>query len=648
LISSLLNKLQQPAGIKQINLVLIFVLIAASVLRLYNLAGRSLSNDELSALNRLRFDTFGEMIEQGVKLGDFHPAGVQVFLWFWTAIFGNGVWIVRLPFAVSGIISVWLVYLIGKRWFGTTTALFAAAAMAFLQYPLLYSQLARPYAPGLLFGLATVWFWSALVFNKEFSLKAATGFVIFATLAAYTHHYSFLFVILVGLTGLPLIQKQNLISYLFAGGLVGLLYLPHLGIFLHQFGIGGVGGDEGWLGKPEPDWVFGYISYAFNQSFFIGAFVAGVVISSLFTSKNGFGKLRLVTLFWPLLMPAVGYFYSLWRNPILQYSILIFSFPFLLLFLFSFLKPKPSKLVLLLIVAFLAVGVGSTVIGNRFYRKQHFGEFEDIAEKFADWNRRFGKENITNTVVANAPFYIHYYLDRMEPDIRFAQYDNRTGKDLFSLSQMVDSATTDWFAHANTKPAPPEIPMIIQDKYPCLSFHKDYHGLSEIWLFGKTISDACINPSKPVKSFSLNFDDGNLWGANPKFLDSAIFVSSPFSYLINEKTLYGPGLQLIIGKDIQKNIHKVEMEMSAFSHDKLIEMAAVFSIENIEGETLFWRSMRLENFIVPGKWGKAFFSRQLPNNIQPGEVVKIYVWNLKHKEVWVDDFKVRFYMAGGG
>jgi hypothetical protein len=638
----LFQNLQNPATKKQENILLIIILMVAAAMRFYNLAGWSLSNDELSALNRLRFDTLGEMLLQGVKLGDFHPAGVQVFLWFWTAIFGNSVWVVRLPFAVSGVISVWLVFLIGKKWFGATTGLFAAAAMAFLQYPILYSQLARPYAPGLLFSLATVWFWSTLVSNKKLSLKAAAGFVVFSTLAAYTHHYSFLFVIIIGLTGLLFIKKQNLKGYFLSGALVGFLYLPHLGIFLHQFGIGGVGGDTGWLDKPEPGWIFAYLGYAFNESFIIGAFMAGVFIIPLFTSKNGWGKLHWVALFWPLLMLAIGYFYSIWRNPILQYSILIFSFPFLVFFLFSFLQPKPSQLMLLTIAGFLFIGAGTTVLENRFYRKQHFGEFADIAAKIADWNRRFGHENITNTIVVNGPYYIHYYLDEMEPDIRFAQYDNRTGEDLFTLTQMVDSASTEWFAHANTKPAPPEIPMIIQEKFPCLAFHKDYGGLSEIWLFGKTMSDSCILPQQPAKSFSLSFDDENLWGGNPDFLDSTTFYSLPFSYLINEKMIYGPGIKLTVGEDIPANSTKVEMEIAAFTNEPLTEFPVIFNIENNEGKSYFWRSMRLDNFIAPGKWGKAYFSSQLPEKLQPG-TINIFIWNPKQETIRVDDFEVRFY-----
>ncbi|MBI9039542.1 MAG: glycosyltransferase family 39 protein [Bacteroidales bacterium] len=75
--------------------------------------------------------------------------------------------VVRLPFILSGIVSMYLVYLIGKKWFNKNTGLLSALSMAFLQFPLIYSQLARLYSPGLLFSLATVWFWTLLIKDKK-------------------------------------------------------------------------------------------------------------------------------------------------------------------------------------------------------------------------------------------------------------------------------------------------------------------------------------------------------------------------------------------------------------------------------------------------------------------------------------------------
>ena len=124
-------------------ILLAIIMLGAASLRFYHLDSFSLSNDELSALSRLRFSGFHDLIEKGVVV-DFHPAGTQVFLYYWTRLFGISEWMVRLPFALMGVISVWLLFLIGRKWFGSATGLMAAASMATLSFPLLYSQIARP------------------------------------------------------------------------------------------------------------------------------------------------------------------------------------------------------------------------------------------------------------------------------------------------------------------------------------------------------------------------------------------------------------------------------------------------------------------------------------------------------------------------
>jgi len=379
------------------------IMLMAAFMRFYHFASWSLSNDELSALNRLHFDSFSEMIKHGVMLGDFHPAGVQAMLWFWVNMFGDSVWAVRFPFVLFGTLSVGLVYLIGKRWFGPATALFAAAALAFLQYPILYSQLARPYAPGLFFSLATVWFWTKIVFDQKKPFHNYAGFTIFAALAAYTHHYSFLFVILVGFSGLFFTKKTELKKYLLASLVVGMLYLPHLQIFVHQFGIGGVGGNEGWLSKPEHDWILNYLWYAFNESWMLIVVLASFFLYSIFGFRTKLSKFHLLAISWFLILFLIGYFYSLWRNPILQFSILIFSFPFLILFIFSFFNQRFTKRTVVVLFIFLTFGFIQTTLINKFYQQQHFGEFKGVAQKIEQWNRELGNVNISNVIVVNGP-----------------------------------------------------------------------------------------------------------------------------------------------------------------------------------------------------------------------------------------------------
>ena len=60
-------------------IILIAILLIGAVLRFNRFANWSLSNDELSAITRLNFPDLNTLLKEGVR-PDYHPAGVQVFL----------------------------------------------------------------------------------------------------------------------------------------------------------------------------------------------------------------------------------------------------------------------------------------------------------------------------------------------------------------------------------------------------------------------------------------------------------------------------------------------------------------------------------------------------------------------------------------
>jgi hypothetical protein len=632
--------------ISHTNVLLLLIMIVAAFLRFYHYGAWSLSNDELSALSRLQFDNFSELINQGVKFTDFHPAGVQVFLWSWVKLFGNGVWVVRLPFVVFGVLSVYFIFLIGKRWFNETVGLLAAATFAVLQYPVLYSQLARPYSPGLLFGLITVWFWTKIVFDKHKRFKDYAGFSVFAALSAYTHHYSFLFVLIVGISGLFFLKGKSLWRYILAGLSVGVLYLPHLDVFMYQFGIGGVGGEDGWLGKPGPHWIIGYIKYSVNGSWVSFSILIALGLTGYFISpEKKFTRFHWLSISWVVASFLIGYFYSVFRNPILQFSILLFSFPFAILFLFSFYTDKASKIVRVLVPALMLFGTQQIFQINHFYEQQHFGEFKDVAQKIANWNIEFGGEDVTNTIVVNNPFYIHYYLDEMKPGIEFAQHDNRGGKDFLALKKIVDESSTPYFIHAWTKPCPSEIDDIILRKYPCKLRHHDYSGLSAVTLYSVKTNDSCISPPGPLAIYTNNFEDGLIWGGSHANLDTTFYHQGVASYSFDENTEYGPAFQKRAGEINGGQFNRIKISVFVYSDDLLTDIPLVISIENEEGENYIWAASKIENFVEPRRWDQAFFDFDVPEIISPKDKIKIYIWNAEGGSFNIDDFVVGFYFS---
>ena len=135
---------------KREKILLAIILLIGAILRIHNYWDFSLSNDELSALARLHYTSFSELLHEGIKI-DGHPAAAQVVLWYFTKWFGNGVAVVRLPFVLAGILSVYFMFRLAQEWLSTSAGLLTAAVFASLEFTLIYSRIARPYALGMLF-----------------------------------------------------------------------------------------------------------------------------------------------------------------------------------------------------------------------------------------------------------------------------------------------------------------------------------------------------------------------------------------------------------------------------------------------------------------------------------------------------------------
>ena len=360
------------------------LLILAAVLRFFRLTDLPYSHDELSALSRLDFSSFSDLLNFGVR-PDGHPALVHVFLFYWTKIFGTSEEMVKLPFIVSGLAVVACVYLVGLRWLDEQTAFFSASTVALSQYFIIYSQYARPYITGCLLALLLVHFLLRILFSPKNSFWDYFFFTLFLVLSSLNHHISMLFASLVFLSGVVLVSKERRKKYLLASSAAALAYLPHLSITLSQFSIGGVGG---WLSPPEPDFILKFLFFLIHYSLPLLATIGVVFLFSLYRCKKSTvstERKKILYLFFILFFCSflITFFYSLFRNPVLQFSTLIFSAPFFILAFFSLFRKLKSNFYTLFTVLFVGLFLQSLSADRKFFElnfRQGFEQFVKVAD----------------------------------------------------------------------------------------------------------------------------------------------------------------------------------------------------------------------------------------------------------------------------
>ncbi|MBI2966695.1 MAG: glycosyltransferase family 39 protein [Bacteroidetes bacterium] len=635
--------MKQSVG-KSDNIILFLILLLGAGLRFYGFADFSLSNDELSALNRLQYDTFGELIEKGVKI-DGHPPLVQVFLYYWTKIFGFSEVSVRLPFIVCGIISIYFLYCIGSFWFNPATGLLAAAALASLEYPLMYTQIARPYSPGLLFTLMNTWFWTKLLFDKDSpKFRTAVFYGITGSLCMATHYFSFLSALITGLTGLFFLRRSIFKYYMIGGGISFLLFIPALGVFYHQFfEIGGLGGPTGWLGKPKPDFFRKFLFECFNNSKLLTFLVTFASLTSLavYLKEIRFSRFHFLCILWFLLPYFIGYYYSIYRSAVLQDKLLLFSFPFLLLFLFSFFRDGKKRIVKTgIIICAMGVFVISTVVINRYFSTQHFDQFNTVARKTVEYIDRYGEQNIVKTVNVHGPYYINYYLNRLGRKVDYISYRNDAQESFLRFDSICRNSSAAYFLYSWASTfSPCEIIQVIKEYYP-FTVHKELYNRSEIYLFGRKEPPGYVTDTPFFVSLN-DFESGpENWSRDDSALTGRYFWSGVKSAKVNSKYPYSP----TFSAQAHKILHSV---------DDIIYAGVRFRMENIRADVKIciafeennkvyeWHDMALNRFSdSAGVWKNAYIHSRVPELKSKNDIIKIFVWSIDGSEVFLDDFKV--------
>jgi 4-amino-4-deoxy-L-arabinose transferase-like glycosyltransferase len=286
---------------------LLFILLLAAVLRFWNFSELTFTYDELNAMGRTMFPDFKQTWNYGIKV-DAHPPLVQLWLTYYQKIFSDSEPLMKLPFILCGIGSIFLSYKISKKWFNETTALLTATLIATIQYTVMYSQIARPYSSGMFFCLLATWhWWNWLEAGKT---KNYIFYIVVSALCAWNHYFSFFFAAMLGITGFFFVKKDALKKYLFAGLLILLLCLPAWQIFAFQLTNGNIGG---WLGEPPSNFYYSFLKYIFHFSFIFYGIIGAILLFGFVTSGKKIiqekNKLRVVCFLWALIPFAVAFIY---------------------------------------------------------------------------------------------------------------------------------------------------------------------------------------------------------------------------------------------------------------------------------------------------------------------------------------------------
>ncbi len=532
---------------------------------------------------------------------DGHPAGVQVFLYYWTHLLGDVEWIVKLPFVLAGIFSVWVVYRIAKYWFNASSAILSATYIASLQFFVLYSQIARPYISGLLFTSLMVLFWSRYLLKGK-KKSDLVFFVLFAALSCYNHHFSLLFAAIVSLSGFWFVGRKEVKTYLIACFAIFVLYIPHLPIFFHQLQIEGIGG---WLAKPTFWFPVRYLEWIMHFSVWVIVVLAVTILFFFFKSKgenkgSGKGKIRIVMLVWFLLPMVIGMGYSLLANPVIQYSMLIFSTPYLFIILFSYMNNANSKQLAIAVLLIFSVNISTLIFKREHYKILYKQPFEQVVKHTLELDKRYPHDVF---MVDNyLPFFNNYYFNKYRQKVPYYSVRNKklsyNGFDsiIKSIKQqkvVVCGLNNDYF-------------QIVKKHFPYFIGY-DYGFTFEEYTFSKAPSDS-VHVIKPLWKTSLHFDKKNFgfWKFNHKYVrfDSAINATV---YKMTSHEKFGPSCHFNLNDFTSNKYIFIDLSVTLKPLDSC--SAVIVSQLNSKGKPISWSGKNIEKYTPKiNQWKQVFYT----------------------------------------
>jgi hypothetical protein len=598
--------------------IFILILIVGAILRFWDYTSISFTHDEFSAYFRTGFTDFGELVEKGLKQ-DTHPPGVQLFMNYWRLFFGDSPWIIKFPFTLMGLAAVYLIWKLGRLWYNETVALISTSFMASLQFTVMYSQLARPYISGLFLTLLMAWHWSKLVKKPEEGFwKNGILFVLAGALSAYNHHFSLLFAAIIGISGLFFIPKKIWWKYALLGFGIFALYIPNLGLFFTQLEMGGVGT---WLGAPENDFLWMFIRYIFHFSWvLLGVAIALIIVGLLKKNKSFTWKKFTLFIAWFMIPFLIGFFYSRYKNPVIQYSVLLFSFPYLFFILFGHIKELKPKLNLLISVSIITLSTISLITNRQHYKILYKSPYRAIIK---DQNQAAIENKSILRIIDTYPKMNHYYNEHLDVDTTYTWAQNFSSELEFKQYLTQNSRHYDQlFFGAYSKTNNFYIP-IIKEYYPTLEHVTDYEGGSS-YIFSKA------RVTEPRKKLLLEqhvakalINGRSLW-VNPE----VFYTEYSSSYTIGLDSLELNQNDFI---DISTKIKLPSVES---------EVLLVSDISK-DGEVIHWSSTHVNRFETERQeWFLAHHTLPLSvlNLDLKGAVLKTYLYNKSESEVFYDSY----------
>lgn len=392
---------------KQISYCILLIILLAFFLRIYNLDAESLWLDEALSVEHYAKNDITTIIERL----SVHPPLYYIILHFWIKLFGDSEFSVRFLSAIFGIMSIYVIYRLGKLIFDDNVGIISALLLSISLFHINYSQEVRFYSLLTLLALLSNYYFIKIL--KERSIKNTAAYAISTVAMPYTHIFGLFYIMFQNIFYLLAFRKN--IKYWITTQIIILLFLaPWIPILLRQVTRAETEGLTEWI--PRPTFITLYNTFGafaggdISLYFFMIVIVVGIVIGAykLAPSRKlddmALSNYRIFLLSWLFIPILISFTVSLIVQPIYISKYLIGSLPaFYILTSKIILNFRKQFAIIGIILIISLLTIGSI---QKYYSTPEKEQWRELVDYI---DRNEGKNDI---VLLQAPYSAFEYYSK--------------------------------------------------------------------------------------------------------------------------------------------------------------------------------------------------------------------------------------------
>lgn len=246
-----------------------FALVAFALL-IFQLDAKSLSGDEIGDVEIER-GTLSWIMESMSSTWSQHPPGSHLVMHCWMRLAGQNDFVVRFPAACWAVLSIPLLYRLGRRWFGLQVAQIALLLLTFAPTLILYGRMEKYYSLVLALVLTSMLLFDQTIKRPRILRLLQMG--LSTLILLYTDYFASLFV--VGIQNVIALLKwrrspRMLVLWILPQVAAILLFIPFARIaFVQALSV---------QGGPEADLASGGLAILAKLGYFVFSYSVGETI----------------------------------------------------------------------------------------------------------------------------------------------------------------------------------------------------------------------------------------------------------------------------------------------------------------------------------------------------------------------------------